>query len=57
MMQNPMAASAEDEEVAAEDEEDMGVIETYSNYTPAKLKVYYSQFDHRGSYTKLLRRS
>ena len=29
----------EDEEVAAEDEEDMGVIETYSNYKPSKLKV------------------
>lgn len=33
------ADQAEDEEVAAEDEEDMGVIETYSNYMPAKLKV------------------
>ena len=30
---------AEDEEVAAEDEDDMGVIETYSNYMPTKLKV------------------
>lgn len=30
---------AEDEEVAAEDEDDMGVIETYSNYMPPKLKV------------------
>ena len=29
----------EDEEIAAEDEEDMGVIETYSNYMPSKLKV------------------
>merc|ERR1719319_1901610 len=29
----------EDDEVAAEDEEDMGVIETYSNYKPSKLKV------------------
>jgi len=29
----------EDEEVAAEDEEDMGVIETYANYKPTKLKV------------------
>ena len=29
----------EDEEVAAEDEEDIGVIETYSNYKPSKLKV------------------
>jgi len=29
----------EDEEVAAEDEEDMGVIETYSNYKPTKLKI------------------
>ena len=28
-----------DEEVAAEDEDDMGVIETYSNYMPTKLKV------------------
>ena len=25
--------------MAAEDEEDMGVIETYSNYKPSKLKV------------------
>ena len=32
-------ASQEDEEIAAEDEEDMGVIETYSNYMPSKLKV------------------
>ena len=38
MMMNP-GASTEDEEVAAEDEEDMGVIETYSNYWPSKLKV------------------
>jgi hypothetical protein len=29
----------EDDEVAADDEEDMGVIETYSNYWPVKLKV------------------
>ncbi len=29
----------EDEEVAAEDEEDMGVIETYSNYMPSKLRA------------------
>merc|ERR1719186_1998362 len=29
----------EDEEVAAEDEEDMGVIETYSNYKPSKSLV------------------
>merc|ERR1719193_1325865 len=29
----------EDEEVAQEDEEDMGVIETYSNYKPPKLKI------------------
>merc|ERR1712115_539239 len=29
----------EDEEIAAEDEEDMGVIETYSNYMPSKLKI------------------
>ena len=33
------ADSQEDEEVAAEDEDDMGVIETYSNYMPTKLKV------------------
>ena len=38
MMMNP-GAPTEDEEVAAEDEEDMGVIETYSNYWPSKLKV------------------
>lgn len=31
--------NTEDEEVAAEDEDDMGVIETYSNYMPKKLKV------------------
>ena len=37
-MMNP-GAPTEDEEVAAEDEEDMGVIETYSNYWPSKLKV------------------
>uniref|UniRef100_A0A0K2TS10 Protein strawberry notch n=1 Tax=Lepeophtheirus salmonis TaxID=72036 RepID=A0A0K2TS10_LEPSM len=38
---NPFKAdsNAEDEEVAAEDEEDMGVIETYSNYKPPKLKI------------------
>ena len=35
----PAADSQEDEEVAAEDEDDMGVIETYSNYMPTKLKV------------------
>ena len=29
----------QDDEIAAEDEEDMGVIETYSNYMPSKLKV------------------
>lgn len=29
----------EDEEVAAEDEDDMGVIETYSNYKPTKLQI------------------
>ena len=28
-----------EEEVAAEDEDDMGVMETYSNYMPSKLKV------------------
>ena len=33
------AAVQEDEEVAAEDEEDMGVIETYSNYKPTKLMI------------------
>ena len=32
-------AIQEDEEVAQEDEDDMGVIETYSNYKPTKLKV------------------
>lgn len=31
--------SQEDEEVANEDEDDMGVIETYSNYWPSKLKI------------------
>ncbi len=34
-----MMGMTEEEEVAAEDEEDMGVIETYSNYMPSKLKV------------------
>ena len=34
-------ANLEDEEIAAEDEEDMGVIETYSNYMPSKLKVIF----------------
>ena len=29
----------EDDEVAAEDEDDMGVIETYSNYKPTKLQI------------------
>ena len=29
----------DEEEVAAEDEDDMGVIETYANYMPSKLKV------------------
>ena len=29
----------EEEEANAEDEEDMGVIETYSNYWPSKLKI------------------
>jgi hypothetical protein len=33
------AEATEDEEAAAEDEDDMGVIETYSNYMPTKLKV------------------
>ena len=32
-------AEPEDDEVAGDDEEDMGVIETYSNYWPVKLKV------------------
>merc|ERR1719402_865266 len=36
---DPRQGEQEDEEVAAEDEEDMGVIETYSNYKPSKLKV------------------
>ena len=42
----------EDEEIAAEDEEDMGIIETYSNYMPTKLKVYLSlsQTIHLGRY-------
>lgn len=42
MPRGPMMTSSapnEDDEIAAEDEEDMGVIETYSNYKPAKLKV------------------
>ena len=34
----------EDDEVAADDEEDMGVIETYSNYWPAKLTVSLCMF-------------
>ena len=37
--------SQEDEEVAAEDEEDMGVIETYSNYKPTKLNIGHSHPD------------
>ena len=37
----------EDEEIAAEDEEDMGVIETYSNYMPSKLKVNLTRNDYR----------
>ena len=36
----------EDEEIAAEDEEDMGVIETYSNYMPSKLKVGLSRDEY-----------
>ena len=36
----------EDEEIAAEDEEDMGVIETYSNYMPSKLKVGWSRDEY-----------
>ena len=42
MPRGPMmtaGAPTEDDEIAAEDEEDMGVIETYSNYMPAKLKI------------------
>ena len=35
----PMMAAPEEDEAAAEDEEDMGVIETYSNYWPSKLKI------------------
>ena len=37
----------EDEEIAAEDEEDMGVIETYSNYMPSKLKVGLSRDEYK----------
>ena len=40
-------ANLEDEEIAAEDEEDMGVIETYSNYMPSKLKVNFTRNDYR----------
>ena len=43
MPRNPMlvpgGASQEEDEANAEDEEDMGVIETYSNYWPSKLKI------------------
>ena len=38
-MFGPSKQELEDDEVAADDEEDMGVIETYSNYWPTKLKV------------------
>merc|ERR1719394_1362776 len=34
-----MGMEQEDDEVAAEDEDDMGVIETYSNYKPMKLDI------------------
>ena len=37
----------EDEEIAAEDEEDMGVIETYSNYMPSKLKVSFKLYKYK----------
>ncbi len=40
-------AEPEDDEVAADDEEDMGVIETYSNYWPVKLKVKFHRCFHR----------
>ncbi len=40
----PEAIATEEEEVAAEDEDDMGVIETYSNYMPSKLKVRHSSY-------------
>ena len=30
---------SEEDEVAAEDEEDMGVIETYNDYVPSKLRI------------------
>ena len=33
------ALPQEDDPAAEEDEEDMGVIETYSNYWPSKLKI------------------
>ncbi len=38
-VQPTRAEALEEEEVAAEDEDDMGVIETYSNYMPSKLKI------------------
>lgn len=38
-MFGPPKPEVEDDEVAADDEEDMGVIETYSNYWPMKLTV------------------
>ena len=41
-MFGPTKQEQEDDEVAADDEEDMGVIETYSNYWPTKLKVLQS---------------
>ena len=40
-------SNLEDEEIAAEDEEDMGVIETYSNYMPSKLKVGLSRDEYK----------
>ena len=39
----------EDEEIAAEDEEDMGVIETYSNYMPSKLKVGLTRDEYKNA--------
>lgn len=41
-MFGPTKQEQEDDEVAADDEEDMGVIETYSNYWPTKLKVLHN---------------
>ena len=38
-MMGPGGMPQEDDPADAEDEEDMGVIETYSNYWPTKLKI------------------